>query len=120
MNTELIRKALVNAQGALSGSDEYFHKLIDEALAELSAPPDPDEHLPDDQYLAKKQERFALNPQSDEDPAPVLVVRCYQIDFGNHLRCKIKVTDNGLEVEGVMNGWGDGVPLSEVVVAEVQ
>lgn len=73
MNTELIRRALVNVQGALSGSDEYFHKLIDEALAELSAPPDPDEHLPDDQYLAKKQERFALNPQSDEDPAPVLV-----------------------------------------------
>ncbi len=35
--------------------------------------PDPDEHLPDDQYLAKKQERFAANPQSDEDPAPVLV-----------------------------------------------
>jgi len=24
----------------------------------------------------------------------VLAVRCYQIDFGNHLRCKIKVTDN--------------------------
>ena len=43
------------------------------AIAELSKPPDPDEHLPDDQYLAKKQERFALNPQSDEDPAPVLV-----------------------------------------------
>lgn len=49
----------------------------------------------------------------------VLEVRCYQIDFGNHLRCKIKVTDNGIEVEGAMNGWGDGVPLSEVIV-EVQ
>lgn len=50
----------------------------------------------------------------------VLAVRCYQIDFGNHLRCKIKVTDNGIEVEGAMNGWGDGVPLDEVVVVEVQ
>ena len=50
----------------------------------------------------------------------LLAVRCYQIDFGNHLRCKIKVTDNGVEVEGAMNGWGDGVPLSEVVVVEVQ
>jgi hypothetical protein len=50
----------------------------------------------------------------------VLTVRCYQIDFGNHLRCKIKVTDNGIEVEGAMNGWGDGVPLDEVVVVELQ
>ncbi len=51
---------------------------------------------------------------------PVFAVRCYQIDFGNHLRCKIKVTDNGIEVEGAMNGWGDGVPLNEVVFVEVQ
>jgi len=50
----------------------------------------------------------------------VLAVRCYQIDFSNHLRCKIKVTDSGIEVESAMNGWGDGVPLSEVVVVEVQ
>ena len=47
-----------------------------------------------------------------------LAVRCYQIDFGNHLRCKIKVTDNRIEVEGAMNGWGDRVPLDEVVVVE--
>jgi hypothetical protein len=46
--------------------------------------------------------------------------RCYQIDFGNHLRCKIKVTDAGIEVEGAMNGWGNGVPLSEVVIVELQ
>lgn len=46
--------------------------------------------------------------------------RYYQIDFGNHLRCKIKVTDAGIEVEGAMNGWGNGVPLSEVVIVELQ
>ena len=50
----------------------------------------------------------------------VLAVRYYQIDFGNHLRCKIKVTDNGIEVEGAINGWGDDVPLDKVVVVEVQ
>ena len=52
--------------------------------------------------------------------ADIVAVRCYQIDFGNHLRCKIKVTYNGIEVEGAINGWGDGVPLNEVVVVEVQ
>jgi len=50
----------------------------------------------------------------------VPAVRCYQIDFGNHLRCKIKVADNGIKVEGAINGWGDGVPLDEVVVVEIQ
>jgi hypothetical protein len=59
-----------------------------------------------------------LNPANGTKP--VLAVRCYQIDFGNHLRCKIKVTDNKIEVEGAMNGWGDGVPLDEVVIVEVQ
>ena len=62
--------------------------------------------------------------ESNVEPAivgnTVLAVRCYQIDFGNHLRCKIKVTDNGIEVEGAINGWGDEVPLSEVVVVEMQ
>lgn len=50
---------------------------------------------------------------------PIVSGRCYQIDFGNHLRCKIKVTDAGVEVEAAVNGWGDGVPLNEVVIVEL-
>jgi hypothetical protein len=65
-------------------------------------------------------QNFKITKDLGNDAKPVLAVRCYQIDFGNHLRCKIKVTDNGIEVEGAMNGWGDGIPLSEVVVVEVQ
>jgi hypothetical protein len=45
--------------------------------------------------------------------------RFYQIDFGNHLRCKVKITDGKIEVEGAINGWGDGVPLEQVVVLEL-
>ena len=81
MNIELIRKALEDARKMLFAAADRGHyppealqenggnglSFISAALAELSAPPDPDEHLPDDQYLVKKQERFALNPQSDED-----------------------------------------------------
>src|SRR5690554_4145308 len=44
--------------------------------------------------------------------------RFYQIDFGNHLRCKLKITDGKIEVEGAINGWGDGVPLEQVVILE--
>ena len=59
----------------------------------------------------QEQEQLALTCVSS---------RFYQIDFGNHLRCKVKAVNNKIEVEGAINGWGDGVPLSEVVVVEVQ
>ena len=45
--------------------------------------------------------------------------RFYQIDFGNHMRCKLKITDGKIEVEGAVNGWGDGVPLEQVVILEL-
>jgi hypothetical protein len=41
----------------------------------------------------------------------------YQIDFGNHLRCQIKVVDNKIEVEGAINGWGDNVPDAEIIIS---
>jgi hypothetical protein len=48
------------------------------------------------------------------------LVRCFQIDFGNHLRCKLKVENNQIAVEGAINGWGDDVPLEQVVIVELQ
>ena len=48
-----------------------------------------------------------------------VVGRSYQIDFGNHLRCKLKITDGKIEVEGAINGWGEGVPLDEVVILKL-
>ena len=46
--------------------------------------------------------------------------RVYQIDFGNHLRCKLKITDDKIEVEGAINGWGNYVPLEQVVILDVK
>lgn len=42
---------------------------------------------------------------------------CYNIDFGNHLRCGIKIVGNTVEVIGAVNGWGDGVPLSDIAIS---
>jgi hypothetical protein len=42
--------------------------------------------------------------------------KLFEIRFGNHLCCKIKVTKDGIEVIGAMNGWGDGVPLNDIVI----
>lgn len=44
------------------------------------------------------------------------IERFYQIDFGNHLRCKIKVADSKTSVEYAINGWGDIVPLNQVII----
>ena len=70
--------------------------------------------------MNNKEQKVKTSTEASNDGNTVLAVRCYQIDFGNHLRCKIKVTDNGIEVEGAINGWGDFVPLSEIVIVEVQ
>lgn len=43
----------------------------------------------------------------------------YQIDFGNHLRCCILTTENGIKVEHAVNGYGDPVPLSEIVFYQI-
>jgi hypothetical protein len=48
----------------------------------------------------------------------VCLSKDYQIDFGNHLRTQIKVSNNKIQVEGAINGWGNGVPLNEIKVIE--
>ena len=73
-----------------------------------------------DWYQAELNSTADDTSSSQTIAKPHVSGRCYQIDFGNHLRCKIKVTDAGIEVEGAMNGWGNGVPLSEVVIVELQ
>ena len=45
--------------------------------------------------------------------------RFYQIDFGNHLRCELTITDGEIEVEGAINGWGDVVPLEQIVILQL-
>lgn len=69
--------------------------------------------------MNKDNKKVETSIEAAIDGNTVLAVRCYQIDFGNHLRCRIKVTDKGIEVEGAINGWGNGVPLSEVVIVEM-
>ena len=65
-----------------------------------------------------KEQKVETSTEPDIVGNTESAVRYYQIYFGIHLKCKIKVTDNGIEVEGAMNGWGDRVPLDEVVVVE--
>ena len=61
-----------------------------------------------------------LNHETANGTNNVLAISCYQIDFGNHLRCKLKVENNQITVEGVINGLGDSVPLEQVVIVELQ
>lgn len=76
------------------------------------------EDFHNEQLHIAKEQKVETSTEPDIVGNTELAVRRYQIDFGIHLRCKIKVTDNGIEVEGAMNGWGDHVPLDEVVVVE--
>jgi len=66
-----------------------------------------------------KENKTSDKQQNGNDFIADVSSRFYQIDFGNHLRCKLKITDGKIEVEGAINGWGNGVPLEEVVILEL-
>jgi hypothetical protein len=44
--------------------------------------------------------------------------KIFEIEFGKHLATKIKVTDSGIEIIGAIDGWGNGVPNSEIKVKQ--
>jgi|GEM_PF-3328806 hypothetical protein len=43
----------------------------------------------------------------------------YEIDFGNHLRAGLQIKNDEVEIIGAVNGWGDNVPLSEVLIKKI-
>ena len=68
----------------------------------------------------------ALEGKGAEDMSPSEIAKkqfgdrkYYQLDFGNHLRCCILTTENGITVEHAVNGFGDEVPLSEIVFYQI-
>jgi hypothetical protein len=44
--------------------------------------------------------------------------RVFEVNFGGHLKCKIYLSENELEVGAAVNGWGDGIPSGEIYVTE--
>ena len=47
-------------------------------------------------------------------------VKRYQVDFSSHLRAIIKITDNKIEVEKAIDGWGDPIMLSQIEIIEIK
>jgi hypothetical protein len=48
-----------------------------------------------------------------------LPTKKYEIDFSNHLRCGIEVTNNELNILGAMDGWGNVVSKDVIVIKEL-
>lgn len=40
----------------------------------------------------------------------------YDVDFGGNVMARIKIVDNKIEVTNAMNGYGNGIPLSEITI----
>jgi len=47
-------------------------------------------------------------------------VKRYQVDFSSHLRAIIKITDNKIEIENAIDGWGDLIMLSRTEIIEIE
>ena len=44
----------------------------------------------------------------------------YEIDFAGHVKAKIIISNNDLQVEAAMNGYGDGIRLSEIKINKLK
>jgi hypothetical protein len=49
----------------------------------------------------------------------LLPTKQYEIEFSNHLRCGINVTNNEINVIGAIDGWGNGVGKDVITVKEL-
>lgn len=47
-----------------------------------------------------------------------LVEKTYQIDFNGNVLTSIKVVDNKIEILGAMNGYGNGINVSDIIIIE--
>jgi len=43
----------------------------------------------------------------------------YSIDFGKHCKAKIRIENGEPKVEAAMNGWGDGISLSDITIEKL-
>lgn len=43
----------------------------------------------------------------------------YSIDFGKHCKAKIQIENGEPKVEAAMNGWGEGISLSDITIEKL-
>lgn len=43
----------------------------------------------------------------------------YSIDFGGQCKAKILIENGEIKVEAAMNGWGDGISLSDITIEKL-
>jgi len=64
----------------------------------------------------------ALTECSHEEKAtlPINIVSgSYSVDFGGHCKAKFKIDNGEPKVEAAMNGWGDGISLSDITIEKL-
>ena len=62
-------------------------------------------------YLEEQLETYKSKPEDSKN---------YQVAFGNNLGAIIKITDNKIQVEKAIDGWGDPIMLSQIEIIEIK
>jgi len=75
------------------------------------------EHQMQTVQLARSTEVYKL---ADKALKASDVSKNYQVAFGNNLGAIIKITDNKIEVEKAIDGWGDPIMLSHIEIIEIK
>jgi len=68
-----------------------------------------------EQYFSHNK-REILHMDSVSNTLPI---KKYKIDFGGNVKTDIKVINNEITITGAMNGWGDGISESDIIITEL-
>ena len=78
------------------------------------------EHQMQTVQLARSTEVYKF---ADKALKAANVIHCcknYQVAFSNNLGAIIKITDNKIEIEKAIDGWGDPIMLSHIEIIEIK
>lgn len=74
----------------------------------------------DASYIVVLLERLAKLTNEAPGALPIFDVSgSYSIDFGKHCKAKIQIKNGEPKVEAAMNGWGDGISLSDITIEKL-
>ena len=96
---------------------EAIYKLVHSKVELIEIPPQEDI---DNRFVGYKNVYDIINEVwkiAHKSPTEVQE-NVYEINFDGHVLCKIRLVNNQPTVEAAMNGWGNSIDSSRIIVTE--
>jgi hypothetical protein len=70
-------------------------------------------------YNGNKCLEFILKSDFDRVVEELTKPKTFNVDCARNVMIQIVATNNGISITKAMNGWGDSIPISEIIINEI-